>query len=156
LVAGDSASPVADEAGHYEFVSDPDSGEVKTVWVPEGNDPQGFAPGGQMATRNFDIKCYARSYTALGYRSSANREIMVQQDYQAIESIQFDFPKDVLLNRQTFVTNIRSHKNLPDYLWLHEDSGQPIVWECQGVSPVHDPFGKHIRNTTVLKKAEVQ
>lgn len=136
--------------GTYKRVQDPDSGEVSTVFV---EDPATTDP---TAVSSYDIRCYARAYTALGYRSSANRESWVQQDYQSIESIQFDYPKGVLLNRQTLVTKLRGHQNLQDWLWLNEDTGKPIVWEVQGVSPVHDPFGKHIRNTTVLKRAEVQ
>jgi hypothetical protein len=98
-----------------------------------------------------------RAYTALGYRSSANTERFVQQDYAAVESIQFDYPKGILLNRQGLVTNIRPQKDfLGNWFWVNEDTGNPIVWEVQGVSPVHDPFGKHIRNTTVLRRSEVQ
>lgn len=137
-------------AGTYQRVQDADSGEVRMKFVP---DPSVTDP--QVSSR-FEIKCYARAYTALGYRSSANRESIVQQDYQAVESIQFDYPKSVLLNRQALITNIRGHESLDDWFWLNEDTGNPIVWEVQGVSPVHDPFGKHIRNTTVLKRAEVQ
>lgn len=145
-----SHQDVSTAAGTYTRVQDPDSLEVRMEFVPDAPD----APSGNVAS--FETPCYVRAYTALGYRSSANREIWVQQDYQAIEAVQFDYPKGVLLNRQTLVTNIRGHRNLHDWLWLNEDTGQPVVWEVQGVSPVHDPFGKYIRNTTVLRRAEVQ
>lgn len=154
LVTPGLVVPTAGSKGKYVRRQDPDSGEVLTVWEEEAS------PTATTPSAEYDIRCYARAYTALGYRSSANRESWVQQDYSAIESIQFDYPKGVVLNRQTLITKLRSHQNyaadFAGWLWPNEDTGQPIVWEVQGVSPVHDPFGKHIRNTTVLKRSEVQ
>jgi hypothetical protein len=139
--------------GYYETYQDEDSGEILTRLVANPGNPATAKDG-----TPYTIQCYARAYTALGYRSSANTERMVQGDFSMAESIQFDFPSSVRLTRQTLVTKIRPSR-LDDgltYFWLNEDTGNPTVWQVQGVSPVHDPFGKHIRNTTVLKRAEVQ
>lgn len=145
------------ERGSYEMVSDPDSGEIKTVFVPEQTTPgPGYTPGRQNVTGQFDIQCYARSYTDLGYRSSATREVYVKGDYNVEFDIQFDFPADVILTRSSLITNIRPGVEMIDFFWLDEDTGNPIVWEVQGVNPVHDPFGKLLRNTTVLKRSETQ
>jgi hypothetical protein len=143
--------------GRFERRQDPDSGQMISVWVPD------TTPGVVATNSNspqYEIQCYARGYTDLGYRSSGNREIYVKGEYNVTEAIQFDYSASVLLNHQTLITNIRTSPDATDtksYSWLYEDDPtQSIVWEVQGVTPVHDPFGKLIRNTTVLKRAEIQ
>lgn len=145
--------PNGTHSGAYQITQDPDTGQITTTWV-DGPDSTGKAIQAES-----QIRCYARGYTALGYRSSANREIYVAGDYNITESIQFDYPNSVKLNNQSLVTNIRSAEDVMDltsYLWMNEDAGIPTVWEVQGITPVHDPFGKFIRNTTVLKRSEIQ
>ena len=145
------------QAGSYEMVSDPDSGEIKTIWVPTGQALQpGYKPTDQNPAGNFDTPCYARGYTDLGYRSSSATENYKNADYQVVLTIQFDYPADVILTRSSLITNIRPGQEMIDYFWMDEDSGNPIVFEVQGVTPVHDPFGKLLRNTAVLKRAETQ
>lgn len=141
------------QTGYFKREQDPDSGQITTVWVSGQADPI----SGKEIPVQYDIPCYARGYTALGYRSSANREIYVGGDYNVTEAIQFDYPLSVTLNHQSFVTNIRRGQD-PDSqtLWAYEDTGNPILWEVQGITPVHDPFGKPLRYTTVLKRAEIQ
>lgn len=144
-------------AGTYEMVSDPDSGEIKTVWVPANTTaPAGYTPNHQNTEGNFDTPCYARGFTDLGYRSSSATENYKDSDYQAVLTIQLDYPADVILTRSSFITNIRPGAELVDYFWLDEDTQNPIVFEVQGVTPVHDPFGKLLRNTAILKRAETQ
>lgn len=137
-------------AGHFERTQDPDTNQINTAWVVDADSSKntGFA--------RFDIPCYARGYTNLGFRSSANREVYVKGEYNLIESVQFDYPLWVDLNHQTLVTNIRSSKEDQDFLWLYDDTSDSIVWEVQGTTPVTDPFGKPLRYTTVLKRSEIQ
>lgn len=154
LISPGESAPAANHApGRYEFYSDDDSGEVRTRFVPG-------APGDDTQAAQYEIKCYARGYTALGYRSSANRKLFVGGDYDITEAIQFDYPSKYTLSHQTLVTNIRrvADPTCPssDMFFLNLETGQPLVWEIQGVTPVHDPFGKLLRNTTVLKRAEIQ
>lgn len=136
--------------GAFETYQDPDSLQILTRWVsadpssPNATEPQ------------YDIPCYARGYTNLGFRSSANREVFVQGEYNVIEAVQFDYPAWVKLNHQSIITNIRGHKEDTDYIWTYEDTSSPIVWEVQGTTPVNDPFGKLLRFTTVLKRSEIQ
>jgi hypothetical protein len=150
LVQGD-VQPTG--GGHFERASDADSGEVTETWVAGAPGPQGIAQA------QFEIPCYARGYTALGYRSSANREIYVGGEYNIAESIQLDYPPGFQLNHQSLITNIRNGPepgDLTTHAWLNDDGTQSLVWEVQGITPVHDPFGKLIRFTTVLKRAEIQ
>lgn len=148
--------PTAGSTGAFNIKQDPDSGEVITFFDPKGVPDPNKPP---FNGAPYDVQCYARAYTALGYRSSANRETYIAGDYSELESVQFDFPKNVVLNHQSLVTNLRASQSTSDlhnFFWLDGATGKPTVWEVQGVSPVHDPFGKWIRNTTVLKRAEVQ
>jgi hypothetical protein len=148
--------------GSYVRVQDPDSFEIKEVWVPA---TQTKPPGSVAIPYLSDvppqrqIPCYVRGFTNLGFRSSANREILLHGDYTVIESVQFDYPADVKLDHQSLVTNIRQTEDLDptfaNYIYMTE-TGKPTVWEVQGITPVVDPFGAYLRNTTVLKRAEVQ
>lgn len=148
--------PTPGAPGAFSVEQDEDSGEIITFFDPKGI-PDSNKPPYNGAP--YDVQCYARAYTALGYRSSANRETYIAGEYSESVAIQLDFPKNVTLNHQTLVTNLRGSKSASDshtFFWLDASTGKPTVWEIQGVSPVHDPFGKWIRNTTVLKRAEVQ
>lgn len=138
--------------GQFEAYQDPDSLQVLTRWIPAD------LTHSPTAQAKLEIPCYARGYTNLGFRSSANREVYVQELYDVVESIQFDYPAWVTLNHQSFITNIRTREELdaPEWLWTYEDSGNPIVWEVQGTTPVTDPFGKLLRYTTVLKRSKIQ
>lgn len=154
--------------GSYVRVQDPDSGEILEKWVPAGQDnPPGSATTVPDYLTNIpaqrQIPCYVRGYTNLGFRSSANREILLHGDYTIIESVQFDYPVEwdgtkVVLDHQSLVTNIRANEDVSDdtgYIYKTE-TGRPTIWEVQGITPVVDPFGNYLRNTTVLKRAEVQ
>ena len=164
-VTGEDNQPVDRVGlGSYVRVQDPDSGEITERWVPQG---AAMPPGAATSNPPYltdipaqrQIPCYVRGFTNLGFRSSANREILLHGDYTVIESVQFDFPADVRLDHQSLVTNIRQTEDLdPEFancIYITE-TGKPTVWEVQGITPVVDPFGYHLRNTTVLKRAEVQ
>lgn len=152
LSVSTGGQPGAGQSGYFKRDQDPDSGQITTVWVPNQSDPS----TGREVSAQFDVRCYARGYTNLGFRSSANREIYVKGEYNINESIQFDFPLTVVINNQSLVTNIRGTKDGTDFFWLYEDTVRPVVWEVQGITPVTDPFGKALRYTTVLKRSEVQ
>lgn len=153
----DTDYPTTGGAGAYELTQDPDSGQIVTTFDTKATpaSPYGLHAGGERGP--FDIKCYARGYTALGYRSSANRQVLIAEDYTVIEVVQFDFQKSVTLNHQSIVSNIRTGQDAHSpCLFVSEETGEPLAWEIQGVTPVHDPFGKWIRNTTALKRADIQ
>lgn len=147
-VASDGVVPTGN--GSFQTVQDPDSGELKTEWVPAAATPDNVA--------SYDIECYARGYTELGFRSSANREVYLKGDYNAFEAVEFNYPgKYAKLDRQTFVTNIRTYKNDPtSTLWLEEETGKPTVFHVQSVTPLFDMFGKLREWSTVLLRAEIQ
>lgn len=149
------AQPASSETGYFKRVQDDITGAVTTEWVAATSAPAGYA----LTTGQYEIRCYARGYTDLGYRSSANREVYIKGEYNIMNAIQFDFPADVELNLQSLITNIRTAPDPTDtkyLLWVDHATEKPIVWQVQGVTPVYDPFGKLLRNTTVLLRSEIQ
>lgn len=145
--------------GHYETVQDEDTGTISRIWVddvaPVIEDPRA-APGTttEVYTERFDIPCYARGFTELGFRSTANTETFDDGVYRAVEVIQMNFPSVYILNRRQYVTNIRSRTK--SILWLEEETGQATIFEVQGVTPIFDAFGTHKENIAVLKRATNQ
>jgi hypothetical protein len=140
--------------GQYVRKQDDITGAVTTEFVADSNQSTSNSP-----TAQYEIRCYARGYTDLGYRSSGNREVYIKGQYNIMDAIQFDFPADVDLSLQSLVTNIRTAPDPRDdkyLLWVDTATGKPVVWQVQGVTPVYDPFGKLLRNTTVLLRSEIQ
>lgn len=148
-LVGPADSQPESGSGKYVRSQDPDSLQIVTTWQPDSP----TSPGNTEA--QYDIQCYARGFPA-SYRSSASTEKFVKGEYDAIDIIQFDYPLTVYLHRQSFVTNIRSHEQDTDYLWVDNATGQSVVWEIQGITPAFDAFGKPLRNSAILKRAEIQ
>lgn len=146
------------EGGHYETVQDEITGALNRQWVPDQavvtQPVRGSGTTPVVSVARFDIECMVRGFPEVGFRSSANTENWEDGIYKAMESIQMSFPAKYVLNRRQFVTNIRGRDDR--LLWLEEETGQPTVFEVQGVTPTFDPFGRHIDNLAVLKRAEIQ
>lgn len=157
---GDDGKVTSNQAvsgGHWETVQDDITGALNRVWFPDSAVVQPRTGAGttpKVNIQRFDIECYVRGFPEVGFRSSANTENWEDGIYKAMESIQMSFPAKYVLNRRQFVTNIRGRDDR--LLWLEEETGQPTVFEVQGVTPTFDPFGRHIDNLAVLKRAEIQ
>lgn len=137
--------------GEYVRVQDPDSGEILTEWVPA---PVG-AINPQAAT--YEIPCYARGYTDLGFRSSANHEIILKGEYNVFEAVEFTYPgRFNRLTRQSYITKIADAKDPSNILWTEEETGLPTVFQIQGMTPIYDPFGKLREWTGVVIRSEIQ
>lgn len=150
------------QGGHWETVQDELTGAVERIWMADaavveapGTKPfNKNADGFITAINRFDIECYVRGFPEVGFRSSANTENWEDGVYKALESIQMSFPAKYILSRRQLITNIRgAHDKI---LWLEEETGQPTVFEVQGITPTFDPFGRHIDNLAVLKRSDVQ
>lgn len=149
-LADQGPQPAASDKGEYRTYQDPDSGELKTEFVV---DP---APTASTKSASYDIPCYARGYTDLGFRSSAQHEVRVKGEYTVLEAIEFTFPakyKD--LSRNSLITNIRDART-QHTLYTEEETGLPTTYQVQGLTPVFDPFGKLIAWTGVINRSEVQ
>lgn len=144
------------EGGHYIQVQDEITGALSRQWVPDAVVVPVRGPGTSpdITVARFDIECYVRGFPEVGFRSSANTESWEDGIYKAMESIQMSFPAKYVLNRRQFVTNIRGRDDR--LLWLEEETGQPTVFEVQGVTPTFDPFGRYVDNLAVLMRADIQ
>lgn len=147
--------------GHWDTIQDDITGGIKRVWVedqvvatPTPGTTKSTFTGPAASVPRFDIECYVRGFPEVGFRSTANTESFLDGLYQRFEAIQMSFPAKYVLNRRQYVTNIRNKNDV--ILWLEEETGQPTVFEVQGVTPTFDPFGRHIDNLTVLKRAQIQ
>lgn len=147
------------KGGHWVTEQDDITGGIKRVWVedtvvvPPKKD-RGTDWRNTVAINRFDIECYVRGFPEVGFRSSANTENFADGLYRPFEAIQMIFPAKYVLTRRQYITNIRARNDT--ILWLEEETGQPTVFEVQGVTPTFDPFGRHIDNLTVLKRAAIQ
>lgn len=140
--------------GHWEWYQDEESGAMKKRWVEDvavvNNPGQTY----QVNVNRFDIECYVRGFPEVGFRSTANTESFLEGLYRPFEAIQMVFPAKYVLNRRQYITNIRGRNK--QILWLEEETGLPTVFEVQGVTPQFDPFGRHVDNLAVIKRAAVQ
>lgn len=153
--------------GHWEVVQDEDTGGIKRIWMEEtavaapveGSRRSSFKSTVLGASR-YDIECTARGFPEVGFRSTANTETFYEGSYEPFEAIQMSYPAKYILSRRQLVTNIRTKDD--KILWVEEDindpeyGAQPTVFEVQGTTPTFDPFGRHIDNLTVLKRAAIQ
>lgn len=145
------------KGGHWETVQDEETGAIRRLWVEDevtATPPSSPGTNWQVNSNRFDIECSVTGFTEVGFRSSANTENFLKGDYTAIEVVQMKFPPRYVLNRRQFVTNIRGRDKT--ILWLEEETGQPTVFEIQGVVPTFDPFGRHLDNLAVLKRSDIQ
>lgn len=146
------------KGGHWETIQDEDTGAMTRRWVEDVTVVKPKNPGTSLdltsPLNRFDIECFARGFPEVGFRSSANTEIFLNSEYRPFEVIQMVYPAKYMLNRSQYVTNIRDRTKR--ILWLEEETGLPTVFEVQGVTPSFDPFGRHIDNLAVLRRAAVQ
>lgn len=140
--------------GHFETIQDEDTGAIQRVWVDDSAPVPTYNETEQVAIPRFDLPCYARGFTELGFRSSANTETYNNGDYTATEVIELSFPAQYSISRRQYITNIRDQNKR--VLWLEEEIGEPTIFEVQGVTPKFDGFGRHMENIAVLRRASNQ
>lgn len=140
--------------GTWETYQDEESGAIRKRWVPNVVTPVRPGQSHIVDADRFDIECEVRGFPEVGFRSSANTETFFDGVYSRFEAVHMKFPAKYVLNRNMLVTNIRGRNK--QLLWIEEETGNPTVFEVQGVTPTFDPFGRHIDNLTVLKRAAVQ
>lgn len=154
---GDKLASVDGQTGHYEVKQDPDSGAIERIWkpyiapvVPEGESiPE--------PTRKWTFDCIARGVVDGGIRVAGTTERWsTRGTIDTVDYVSLKFPPNVLLTRRDRVTNIRDSRS-GKLLWVEEEMGaKPTVFEVNGVTPVIDPFGKHVQNFALLARAEIQ
>lgn len=142
-----------DELPSGEFVDQQDAltGEIVRVWRPT------FAVPDNPDTPDVDesvvdrVNCLARG---VNYKSA--RDEQFGENYRALDSVNLWVPSGVSITRRDRVTNISTKDGT--LLWTDESSSstpRAMVFNVIGVTPVIDPFGKHLENYSVLERAEV-
>lgn len=141
-------NPENQTGGHWETVQDPDSGAIERVWVPD-NDEE--TPG----TQELVFPCMVRGVTNGGIRVAGTTQ-RYSELYENIDWAMITFPKSVILTKRDRLTEISDSKG--NIIWREEEmeGSPPTVFLVMGATPVIDPFGRHVENTALLQRAQVQ
>lgn len=144
--------PVIESNGNWTYNQDTETGEIIRLWQPTDltDDPQTPQNEGLQTFR-----CLARGIIDGGIRVSGTTERFSEM-YENVDYVKITFPASVILSKRDRVTNIRDGKN--NIIWKEEEQigSPPTVFNVMGVTPVIDPFGRHIENQALLERAEVQ
>lgn len=149
----DPADPDDEEKGTWTSVQDPDSGEIIRKWVPAGDNPD--TPGEVEDNVLDSFKCVARGIVDGGIRVAGTTE-RFSEVYEGVDYVKIWFPAKVEISRRDRITNIRTKGG--QILWREEERADraPTVFSVVGVTPIIDPFGKHVENTALLERVEAQ
>lgn len=142
-----------DQTGEWVSRQDPETGEIIRVWEPNTgttDDPSTPADEG-LETFN----CIARGILDGGIRVAGTTERW-NEIYDAVDYVRITFPARVRLSRRDRITNIRDNRG--NIIWREEERADqaPTVFEVTGITPVVDPFGRHIENMALLERADTQ
>lgn len=148
-------SDANEEFGHWEEQQDPLTHEIIRVWVPATDVPDNPATPEDESLGT--IPCIARGIVDGGIRVAGTTERWGEL-YQSVDYVRMVFPKGYALTDRDRVTNIRDKYG--NIIWLDEEVDVPgqtyraTVFDVLGVTPIPDPFGRHIENVAMLQKAE--
>lgn len=150
LRQGEYGDENVEQSGYWTERQDPITLEIIRVWVPTDTDP-GTA-GIQAAT----FKCIARGIVDGGIRVAGTTERITPQGIiDSADYVQLQFPTSVEISKRDRVYNIKGSNGL--LVWKEEEfNGAATIFEVLGVTPILDPFGRHMENHALLKRAEVQ
>lgn len=144
-------TPDVDES-QGEYRQDPDSGEIIRVWETNTG-PGEISPidtDGVLSS----FRCLARGIVDGGIRVAGTTERFSDM-YEAADYVRIWFPSNVKLTRRDRITNIRDPRG--NILWLEEENeNSPTIFGVVGITPLIDPFGKHIESMALLERAEAQ
>lgn len=138
--------------GEWTTTQDPDSGEILREWQA-GSTDQGTP--GDTSDDLETFSCIARGIIDGGIRVSGTTERFGTM-YDAVDYVQITFPASVRISRRDKITNIRDKSG--NVIWAEEEraDGAPTVFSVRGVTPILDPFGRHVENSALLERAETQ
>lgn len=100
------------------------------------------------------VDCSATGITSSGYSGAGTTEEFGMA-YESIDWIKMSVAASVTVKKSDRVRNIR---NSAGVIWKEEDiAGTPdTIFEVLGVIPILDAFGRHIENSVLLERADVQ
>ena len=147
-----NTNPDDPSEGEWVIDHDPDSNEIIREWIPAGDDPDTLeVEDNQLES----FRCIARGIVDGGIRVAGTTE-RFSEVYEGVDYVKISFPPNVQLTRRDRVTNIRTQHGV--VLWKEEEraDGAATVFNVVGVTPIIDPFGKHVENTALLERSEAQ
>lgn len=139
-------------AGEWVNQQDPESGEIIRVWSSvTTDDPDTPEDDVKQAT----FRCLARGIIDGGIRVAGTTERW-SEAYENVDYVRIWFPAGVRISKRDQITNIRGSNN--QVIWREEEEpdSPPSVFSVTGVTPIVDPFGRHIENMALLERAEIQ
>lgn len=148
VIDNDPATP----EGEWVLKHDPDSNEIIRVWVPAGDNPDTPEVENNVLK---SFKCLARGIVDGGIRVAGTTE-RLSEIYEAADYVRIWFPPKTPITRRDRITNIRDPKG--NVIWREEErlDNAPTVFSVVGVTPLIDPFGKHMESMALLERVETQ
>jgi hypothetical protein len=140
-----------DPEGEWTYKQD-ESGEIIRVWQPGSDNPDTVE---NEAAGLESFRCEARGIIDGGIRVAGTTERFTEI-YENVDYVKISFPASVRISKRDRITNIRDPKG--NIIWKEEEqpSAPPTVFNVMGVTPVIDPFGRHIESQALLERAERQ
>lgn len=151
----DGDSGTGSQNGRYEYVQDPISGNIETVWVPDTTQVENPETG-EVDTIGRRIECSARAIREGGIRvSSTTERYSTRGTLETADYINFEFGPDDLVTRRDRITDIMNSSGKS--IWIEEESTNlPTVFEVTGVIPVTDPWGDVQKQVALLERVDDQ
>lgn len=140
-----------DPEGTWVYKQD-ESGEIIRVWQPGSDNPE--TPENEAEGLE-SFRCEARGIIDGGIRVAGTTERW-SDVYENVDYVKISFPASVKISKRDRITNIRDPKG--NIIWKEEEqpSAPPTVFNVMGVTPIVDPFGRHIESQALLERAERQ
>lgn len=138
--------------GEWVITHDPDSNEIIRVWVPAGDDPSTPEVENNVLQ---SFRCLARGIVDGGIRVAGTTE-RFSDLYEGVDYVRIWFPPNIGITRRDRITNIRDPKG--NIIWREEErtDNAPTVFSVVGVTPLIDPFGRHMESMALLERVETQ
>lgn len=138
-----------DTPGTWSTYQDPITGEIRNVWVPAPDDPN--APD----VIESEFPCMARAIILTGMRAQGSGQ-QFGATYENIEIVHMWVPADVAIHKDDRITNIKDKNG--HILWNDYNAQRvlvkPTIFNVNGVSPIVDPFNRHVETFVVLERAQ--
>lgn len=149
LKQGGAPETTGSTTGTWAHTQDSDSGAIIRVWVAD--DPNTSTSEGGI----IGVPCLFRGIIDGGIRVAGTTE-RFSEIYENIDWAKMTFPANVNLTKRDRITNVRDISG--NILWREEEiDGSPAtVFEVRGITPIINPFGRHVENMALLERAEVQ
>lgn len=146
------------ESGGWVTEQHPITGQPIRKWVDAielVDDPD--TPDIDESVTSFRFTCQARSIITGGLNSQGTTQRWTSKgDYENVDFVELQVPKDVLITKRDKVTNITDSRG--NVIWKEEEYGRmtPTVFNVRGVAPSVDPFGHVVEQFVLLERSEAQ